>query len=170
MQAAELVPEIAAPIASGSSPPAAAQGEPGREAAARPTSSARTWVLVGEAVVAAAGLGIGLGYLSAAGSAQTEIDDINARIDALSGGMGCATSSSGSPALKGQCDNLATALSDHRRDTSLAIAGFAGAGVGAAAFVATLIFWKTSPRDQTSVVVAPALVRGGGGVSLGWAY
>jgi hypothetical protein len=172
-QAAELVPEVGgaggAPAASSlPTPPPTTRAEPRRDASGEATSGAKTWVLIGEAAVAAAGIGVGIGYLSAASAAQTRIDDANRYIDLASNGMGCAGMPT--PTLMADCDALATALNDHRRDTSFAIAGFVGAGVGAAAFVTTLVVWKTSPREASSMRVTPMLAAGGGGISLAWTY
>jgi hypothetical protein len=172
-QAAELVPEVggasAPPDVSSFPPPTPMIPiEPRRDGSDGASSSAKTWVLISEAVVAAAGIGIGIGYISGASAAQTRIEDSNRAIDASSNGMGCAGPAGLSPALKADCDALATALDDHRRDTSLAIAGFVGAGVGAAAFFTTLALWKTSPRENSRVFVAPMIAAGGGGISFGW--
>jgi hypothetical protein len=170
MQAAELPPERAtstlAPAgptpAASTSPPSSAPVEARRDASSEATSPARTLVLIGEAAVAAAGLGIGIGYLSAASAAQKRSDESKARIDATS--MSCP---SDMPALAADCNAFTTAVSDHRRDTNLSIAGFAGAGVGAAAFVATMILWKTSPQ-QAGLLVLPDVAPGGGGIAVRW--
>jgi hypothetical protein len=169
-QAAELVPEVggaggmptASPLPTASTTP---QAEPRRDASGEATSSAKTWVLIGEAAVTAAGIGIGIGYLAAASAAQTRVDDANAHIDRNPVKTGCSTANPPLD-LATDCANLATALSDHHRDTSLAIAGFVGAGIGATAFVATLAFWKTSPRVQNGLYVLPMIGANGGGLSL----
>jgi hypothetical protein len=171
-QAAELVPEVGG--ATSMPPPAPAPAtpspaEPRRDAPSEATSGAKTWVLIGEAAVAAAGVGVGIGYLAAANAAQTRVDDTNRHIDASSNGMGCAASSM-SPTLQADCANLATALDDRHRDTTFAIAGFVGAGVGAAAFAATLVLWKTSPQAKSSVTIIPMVGTSGGGLSLRWAH
>ena len=75
-----------------------------------------------------------------------------------------------SPALQIDCANLATALDDHRRDTSFAIGGFVGAGVGLTAFVATLVLWKTSPQGKMGMTVSPIFSAKGGGLSVSWAH
>jgi hypothetical protein len=175
-QAAELVPEVGG--SSGTPAPtslpttsATTQAEPRRDASGEATSSARTWVLIGEAAVTTAGVGIGIGYLAAANTAQTRVDDANRHIDFLTMNMGgCSSSTTTSPALDAECANLGTALNDHRRATSFAIGGFVGAGVGATAFAATMIFWKTSPRAQSSVLVTPVIGTLGGGFSVSWAH
>jgi hypothetical protein len=173
-QAAELVPEVGG--ASGPPPPsslptapASTQAEPRRDASGEATSSAKTWVLIGEAAVTAAGIGVGIGYLAAASTAQTRIDDANHQIDLAMNPMGCAGQVT-TPALQANCENLATAITDHRHDTSLAVAGFVGAGVGAAAFITTLIVWKTSPREPSSLRVAPLVGAQGTGLSVSGAY
>jgi hypothetical protein len=63
----------------------------------------------------------------------------------------------------------AAALSDRRRDDSVALAGFAGAGVGASAFLATLILWKTPSRQRSGLFVTPRWVAGGAGLTIGFA-
>jgi hypothetical protein len=168
-QAAELPPDAAAAVpasvpSSATSAPPAAPSEPRRETASESTSPARTWVLIGEAAVTAAGLAIGIGYFSAASSAQKRVDEAKARIDATPTGCPGKT-----PAVVADCASFNAALSDHQRDTNLSIAAFAGAGVGAVGFVATMILWKTSPQ-QSGLLVTPTVARGGAGVSLSFTH
>src|SRR5262249_30626411 len=145
MQAAELVPEVGGssttPTSLGTAP-STADAEPPRNPSSEATSSAKTWVLIGEAAAAAAGIGIGIGYLAAAGAAQTRADDANRHIEALTMKMGggCAGSPTFPPERAGGGATLGAAVNDHRRDTTFAIAGFVGAGLGATALTATLIF------------------------------
>jgi hypothetical protein len=172
-QAAELVPEVGGGAAAPSpslfpAAPATTQAEPRRDASGEAGGPAKTWVLIGEAAVTAAGLGVGIGYLAAAGGAQTRIDDANRHIDASPNRAGCADTM-GSVTLVADCENLASAINDHRRDTSFAIAGFIGAGVGVTAFMATLVLWKTSPQ-ATGVSVMPVVGKGGGVISVSWAH
>lgn len=173
-QAAELVPEMGGPASTPPpsllpTTPATPPAEPRRDVSNEATSPARTWVLIGEAAVTAAGLGVGIGYLAAASSAQTQVDDANRHIDESSKGAGCAGSTS-SPMLLADCENLASAISDHRRDTNLAIAGFIGAGVGVTAFMTTLILWKTSPREKYGISILPDVGAKGGGISVSWVH
>jgi hypothetical protein len=169
-QAAELVPEVggspSASMAPLTAPPSTAPAE--RHAApVEAGSSAKTWVLIGEAAVAAAGLGIGVGYLAAARAAQTRVDEANSHIASTSSTTACGDPP---PVIRVECENLSTAFSDRRRDNSVALAGFVGAGVGASAFVATLILWKTPSRQRSGLFVTPRWVAGGGGLTIGFTH
>jgi hypothetical protein len=128
-------------------------------------SSAKTWVLIGEAAVTAAGLGIGVGYLAAARAAQTRVDEANSHI-----GSTTSNPCQNPPAmLVVDCQNVSTALSDRRRDHGIALAGLVGAGVGASALVATLILWKT-PSQRRGLFVTPMSVTCDAGLMLGFAH
>ena len=137
----------------------------GRDFPGSSGSSAKTWVLIGEAAVTAAGLGIGVGYLAAARAAQTRVDESNSHI-----GPTTSNPCQNPPTmLLVDCQNLSTALSDRRRDHRIALAGLVGAGVGASALVATLILWKT-PSQRRGLFVTPMSVAGDAGLMLGFAH
>jgi hypothetical protein len=126
-------------------------------------ASTRTLVLAGEAVLAAAGLAVGIGYTVAAGSAESKAHDDQAQIDARGLGQACRAPAAD---LGGPCADLASTLSDRDRDRNLATAGFVTAGLGAAALVTTWLVWKPSNKQAMHVAIDPLGRR----LGLGWRY
>lgn len=130
--------EVAAPPAQTTAPlPAARPAE-------HKYPSAKLYLLIGESVLTAAGLGVGIGYAVARGSATERIDSAQATIDAIAPGnpTACATATG---ALGGACSELTVALADHEQAANLSQAGFITAGVGAAALITT---WLVYPSSQ----------------------
>jgi hypothetical protein len=119
----------------------------------------RTIALIGEGALAAAGLGVGIGFTVARANASNRVDRWQAEVDARSGGddNGCQDGSA-SPA----CTELRSALDDHRRSSMLMTIGYVGAGVGVTAGVLTWLLWPASEL-RVSTVVGPdgAMVRAG---------
>ena len=68
------------------------------------------------------------------------------------------------------CTALNSALDDRRRDQNLAVAGFIGAGVGAAALVATAFLWKPATNTETGPAVAPVVGPREAGIAVRWRY
>lgn len=118
------------------------------------SSSAKTYLLLGESALTVAGLAIGIGYASAASSANDRIDTAQARIDQASQGDVAAC---GSPAgsLAGACSDLRHALSDHDRAVLWSDVGFVTAGIGAAALVTTLLVYPRRQDQGSGVSVQP---------------
>jgi len=147
-----LAPPAPAPT---SSVPVAPAAKPGR-------SSTKLYLMVGESVLTAAGLAVGIAYAVAKGSASDRIDSAQARIDAApSGGMGaCGASDS---ELSFACSDLHAAISDHDRALILSDVGFAAAGVGAAALLATGFLFPSSSQ-ASGVNVQPVVGLGGLGL------
>jgi hypothetical protein len=117
----------------------------------------RTIALIGEGALAAAGLGVGIGFTVARADASNRIARWQAEVDARSGAddAGCQSDAT-SPA----CTELRRALDDHRRSTMLMTIGYAGAGVGLTAGVLTWLLWPTRElRVSAAVGSDGALVR-----------
>ncbi len=147
------VPAAAAPTA----PAPAATPDRAPPADAGKGLSTRTIVIGAEAVVTLAALGVGIGYTVAKGSAQSRADDAQAAINRVSTtNDACANPTT---ELASPCSDLVTALDDKQSAGNLATVGFIGAGVGAAATVATFLLWKPA-KSTTTVSVAP--LPGGG--------
>jgi len=170
-QSAELVPEVgggvvaaASPAPSAPPPPASRTQSEREKPTAESNSSAKTWVLLGEGAFVAVGLGIGVGYLAAANSVQKDIDDANLNV----GENGCRPPIE--PSRQAACDTLETGYSDRNRNRNIAVAGFIGAGVGAAALIGTWVFWKSTSQSQTRVIVAPEVGSYGAGFVVRGAY
>ncbi|HYP98786.1 MAG TPA: hypothetical protein VER96_08935 [Polyangiaceae bacterium] len=114
----------------------------------RRASPAKLYLMIGESVLTAAGLGVGIGFAVAKGSATERIDSAQARIDSGAPGNPAACSMpEGEVAYA--CDDLTTALADHERASNLSTVGFVTAGVGAAALLTTWIFYP-SPRARAA--------------------
>jgi len=159
-QVAELVPEpimpstATAPIASIERTAAGAWNAP------------RTWTLVSEAALTAVGLGIGLGYTLASHAAGNRAADAQSRVDGS--GTTCPEALSG-PALGSDCDLLDAASTDRYRYQNIAVAGFIGAAVGAAALGATWLLWKPSPKEGATALIPSAAVSARG-ATFTWKY
>ena len=128
----------------------------------------RTVVLIGEGAVTFAGLGVGIGFTVARGNASSRADDAQAAIDRKTGNPGDPSAcTNASPDVQTSCDNLTSALSDKDNDGKLATVGFIGAGVGAAATIATWLLWKPAARQHALAVTMQPVAGGGllGGVS-----
>jgi hypothetical protein len=120
------------------------RGEPRTTSSSTSSSSSqRTLLLVGEGVLVATGLGLGVWGLAALDDASSRARTAGERVDARSGGRSDACSS---PSLgwRASCQELAGAIEDRSRATTLATAGFVTAGVGATAAIVTWLLWPTS--------------------------
>jgi hypothetical protein len=164
-QAAELVPEATNPVGSVPAGAGAASGRLASDAhtvgAKGGSDTARTWTLITEGALAAAGLAVGVGYLVASNAAQRQLDEAQSRIDIVGGS--CRTPT---PNIQGDCTTLAT--EDPTRDRNAAIGGFIAAGVGAAALGATLLVWK--PSNGTALSCAPTVAWKQLGLQAVWRY
>jgi len=111
-------------------------------------SSTKLYLLIGESVLTAAGLGVGIGYAIARGAASDRIAAAQARIDGAAPGnpMACGLPDS---ELVGACSDLNAAFDDHYRATIISQIGFVTAGVGAAALLTTWLVYP-NPRGQGS--------------------
>jgi hypothetical protein len=132
-------------------------GPPGSDTSAHVAPpSARTYVLIGEAALSVGAAALGIGYTLAASSEDSRA----ATNQAVLGLHGCAQSATPRPAA---CADLQSAIDGARNDRFIATIGFVGAGIGAAAFVGTLILW---PSSRTKVSIAPISTPIAHGVSV----
>jgi hypothetical protein len=127
------------------------------------SSSARTWTLIGEGAVAAAGLAVGVGYLIVGNAADQKLDDAKSRIDLIGGSCAAPT-----PNIQRDCATLASSNEDPDHDRTLATGGFVAAGVGAVALVTTWLLWKTD--GGSAVSVSPIAARHSRGFALAWTF
>ena len=135
--------------------PAPLPAEPAKGAAERSGFGTREVVLVAETTLVVAGLGAGVGFSIARGSASNRIDQAQQSIDAETGSGETGCSGAGVPAA---CAELDAALSDHEQASRFATIGFVTAGVGAAAAALTWMLW---PSDGTPTNASVAPVAGG---------
>jgi hypothetical protein len=108
---------------------------------------AREATLIGEAVLVAAGVGVGIGFTLAQANATDRAKSAQASIDARSSGDVGACQSA---APLSECAQLREALDARQSHGRFAAVGFIGAGVSAAALVATWILW---PASENAVAV-----------------
>jgi hypothetical protein len=116
----------------------------------------RTYVLIGEAVVALGAVGLGIGYSLHASSAD---EQANRTKDRLGSSSACNEQSSDNARL---CGELQRINDGAHTDRIIARIGFIGAGVAAASFVGTLIFW----RPAAKVAIIPSLAPGAAQLSV----
>jgi hypothetical protein len=119
----------------------------------------REAILIGEAVVTAAGLGLGVTFLLKANAQSDHIDQLNA-------GFGPHEDCYDPPeSLHQRCDELRQALIDKNDYQNFAVAGMIVAGVGAASLVTTWLVWPTEHVNQSAHIqiiptIGGAVVRG----------
>lgn len=125
------------------------------------SSPTKLYLLIGESVLTAAGLGVGIGGQVAASAASNRVGAAQRRIDdtAVDDGSACLELE-----LVGACRDLHTAISDHDHALVLSEVGFIGAGVGAAAFITTWLFYPDSKSHSARLRVEPVVGLGRIGV------
>ncbi len=144
-------------------PPAApalhdSQQPPARD---RERSSAKVYLMIGESVLTAAGLAVGIGYRFSASSASDRIASAQRAIDDAAPGDETAC---GRAALSPACSNLQSAIDEHDRALVISDVGFVTAGVGAAALVTTWLVYPSTGSESSGLSVQP--VAGLGRVGL----
>jgi hypothetical protein len=112
---------------------------------------AREVTLIGEAVLVAAGAGVGIGFTLARANATDRAKSAQSTIDARSSGDVGACQLA---APLSECAQLREALDARKSHGTFAAAGFIGAGVSAAALVATWILWPSS-ENPVAVQLRP---------------
>ena len=127
-------------------------------------SSTKLYLMIGESVLTIAGLGFGLGYAVARGSATDRIDAAQAQIDQVASTGSGACGSPGAELL-GACSDLRNAIDDHDRAVVLSSVGFATAGVGAVALLTTWLVYPSPRASASGVSVRPVLALGQLGVA-----
>ncbi|HEY0466601.1 MAG TPA: hypothetical protein VGC79_20475, partial [Polyangiaceae bacterium] len=130
----------------------------------RSSSSAKLYLMIGESVLTAAGLGLGIGFAVARGSATERIDTAQGRIDSAAPGSATACSMPDAE-LAGACSDLTAALADHDRAVIPSQVGFVTAGVGAVALLTTWLVYPSGPARASGVSVRPAVGLGRLGLS-----
>ena len=128
------------------------------------SSSAKLYLMLGESLLTAAGLGVGIGYAVVRGSATERIDAAQARVDAGAPGDPAAC---GMPdtEVTGACSDLNAALKDHDRAALLSQVGFVTAGVGAAALLTTWLVYPSPRGHSARFSVRPMVGLGRWGLS-----
>lgn len=153
-------------------PPAkGTQGPPPAAPAAAPKESpqstqkrgfgAREAILIGEGVVTAVGLGLGVTFLIQANADSNRLKELNAGF----GPNEDCTGMNPPQDLAQRCADLKQAQIDKHDDQVFAAAGMIVAGVGAASLVTTWLLWPTEHANQSAQiriipVIGGAVVRG----------
>ncbi len=142
---ARIVQVVLAPVAPSPSPPPPAKGSVER----RPPDSAsksddgpdlRDAVLIGASAVTVGGLIVGTFFaVRNADAGRREAADVSAIGDSASACLGAPTSA---------CEDLPAALTEQVNDRRFAIAGFVGAGIGAASLLTTALVWPAAPSSN----------------------
>lgn len=119
---------------------------------------AREAVLLGEGVFAVAGATVGTVFVVKYGQENryhdAELKDVNANQ------YNCLSHEQPSTGASLACTHLTDSVSARRLDAGLALGGFIGAGVGAAAFVTTWLLWPKRHAETANVRVVPGLFGG----------
>ncbi len=140
--------------------PAAAHHTDSAPAASEGAGPARTAVLIAESAFTLAALGVGASFLLIRDSDGERVARAQRAVDEEAGGGGGGCGSAKNMAVVASCNELGDAISAYQRSTKWAIAGFVGAGVGAAATALTFALWPSAP-------VAPHIERAADHASIG---
>lgn len=116
------------------------------------SSPLRNWVLVAEGAIATAALGVGIGYQLAATSADDRADEARAALAIFSASSPNAQCGAPASSAQGLCDELGRAVADGKSHRTVATIGFVGAGLSAAAFVGTWLFWPSESSSTTTAI------------------
>lgn len=114
----------------------------------RRSSSTKLYLMIGESVLTAAGLGVGIGYAFARSAAGDRLAAAQASIDAAAPDNPMACSPPNSETIT-PCSELDAAFQDHNRASIVSQVGFVTAGVGAVALLTTWLLYP-SPHAQAS--------------------
>ncbi|HYP74703.1 MAG TPA: hypothetical protein VER12_02035 [Polyangiaceae bacterium] len=117
--------------------------------------SGKLYLMIGEAVLTAAGLGVGIGYAVARGAATDRADSAQALIDEAAPESPTACDMPDAE-LAGACSDLSAAVKDHDRAAFLSQVGFVTAGVGAVSLLTTWLIYPTPGARQSGFSVQPA--------------
>ncbi len=120
--------------------------------------AARTWLLIGEGAIFAAGLATGVSYTASARSAENRIAQISGSIAAIDGRPDACGSPSPQSNLANRCAELSSAATDRDRARDRAAAGFVAAGVGGAALALTWVLWKPNSLGSPQIAVVPGSI------------
>jgi hypothetical protein len=150
-----LAPAAAAnPAASGPLPPQPDRAEPSEPA---PSSglSARTIVLIAEAALTVAGIGVGIGFIE---SSRHAAQDAEVARSGLPNRSAC---NNPTPDVRRKCAELVDANDRENLHEKIATGAFITAGASAAAMVTTYFLWKPSPDGAALGVSVTPTARGG---------
>jgi len=152
-----VLPPAPAPVPAPGHPSGRVDAPPrSSEAATAGGGSARTITLASEASVFAIGLGAGIAFSVARGSAQDRFERANARVLASVGSTE-ESATACNPPPKAGCAELEHARAERDRASALSAAGFIGAGVSAAAFGLTWWLWpkRSEPTVRLGALASP---------------
>lgn len=125
------------------------------------STNTRTIVLVTGAALTVVGLGVGIGFAIDAGSSRDKEKELGAEVENKLGPSGCSGSSDS------LCAELADTVDHTDRSRMLSTVGFIGAGVFAAATVATYFLWQEDkPRESANGLKLHPLVGSTKGMAL----
>jgi hypothetical protein len=137
-----------------------AQRQEAPQSAEKHGFGAREAILLGEAAVTAAGIGLGVAFLVQANSESDRIATLQSQLPKDIGS--CRTPTLGNASA---CGELSQASIDRNDDRVFAITGFVVAGVGAASLVTTWLAWPSArEKDSAHVQIIPLI---GGAVARG---
>lgn len=108
--------------------------------------SAQAIVLASEALLTLGALGVGVGFTSEAASRDRDREGL---LDSISNEGGCAN---GQPQHE-LCPAVRDADRDAARAREIATVGYAAAGVGAVAFIATWLLWPDDSAPESALVL-----------------
>lgn len=129
---------------------------------ARSSSAVRTSILIGEAALTLAGVGVGIGYAFARDDASAAVVRANDAVDAVATDNShyCSENPGDGP-----CKQMSSATEHFDQVVRRERVGFITAGTAAGLMIATWVFWPASPRRAT-VALSPspggALLRASG--------
>jgi hypothetical protein len=132
-------------------------------AGAHLSPSPKVYLMLGESAIVVAGLALGISSGVAESSARDRVQTTQRAIDHAAGSNpgACTTPEA---ELSRTCADLRTAIDDHDRDRAVSTVGFACAGVGAAALLATWLVYPSQARESTGPLVQPVVSLGRVGV------
>jgi hypothetical protein len=150
-------PALAAAAIPAASGPLPAQPDSTGSAEPRPSGrvEARTVVLIAEATLTAAALGVGIGFLASSRDAADDAEVLRSRLS--------STACGGNPApnVAMECAALVDANAREKDHERVAIGAFITAGAGAVATVATLLLWNPSRSGAALGVNVTPMAKGG---------
>ena len=115
-------------------------------------STLRTGVLIGEAALTLAGLGVGIGYALTRDNASRAVLSANAGVDAVAPDDNTYCKQNSGDAA---CIHAQQAVNHYDQVVRLERIGFITAGTAAGLLIATWAFWPASPRQPT-VALSPS--------------
>jgi hypothetical protein len=145
-------PASTALAAAAPSEPTGPVSSPTRKRDESSSSAVRTSILIGEAALTLAGVGVGIGYALGRDEASTAVVQANADVDAVAAGNSryCLENSA-----TAACKQAASASEHFDQVVRRERVGFITAGTAAGLMIATWLFWPAAPR-RPSVTLSPS--------------